>query len=372
MKCLIVAGSLLLFGCGSSGGPGSITPGTGGVPTSTGGSAAGGTGGGAATGGTAATGGATATGGTVGTGTDAGSAAPDAAAPVETPPSAGALETVQVPAAGTAVAMKTSLDMGQLFLLKATGSADFGGQKVDAEYAFGGAMPADEMGTADYGVDIGMLQIHAKVHTTVTPPGPGRMKWGVAGGTYREDHVYYMTVTGEGKALSLKLTGPGGAGTGAVTVALFRLSPAPPTALGNAIDSVDVPFTKTMVMSAMTPENNKLYILQASGTGKVGGGGTALGDAEYMDWPADGSKYNEGEAGADFGVGIDESEVLGQKGPGGYKARLRWWGPWRMDHTYYMIFTGTGKPIQMLYFDSGYGDNNMPMDKIVVKIFPAP
>jgi hypothetical protein len=268
--------------------------------------------------------------------------------------------------------MKTSLDMGQIFILKATGSADFGGQKVDAEYAFGGAMPADAMGDTDYGVDIGMLQIHAKVHTTVTPPGPGRMKWGVAGGTYRDDHLYYMLVTGEGKPLSLKLTGAGGAGTGSVTVSLFRLSPAPPAALGNPLDTVNLPFTKTMMATMMTPEKNKLYILQASGTGKVGGGGTALGDAEYMDWPADGSRYNEGEAGADFGVGIDESDVLGQKGPGGYKARLRWWGPWRMDHIYYMVYTGTGMPIQMLYFDSGYGDNNNPTDKMVVKLFAAP
>ena len=59
------------------------------------------------------------------------------------------------------------------------------------------------------------------------------------------------------------------------------------------------------------------------------------------------------------------------RGPGGYKPRLRWWGTWRKDHTYYLLFAGTGKPIQFLYFDSGYGDNG-PMDKITVKIFPAP
>jgi hypothetical protein len=36
-----------------------------------------------------------------------------------------------------------------------------------------------------------------------------------------------------------------------------------------------------------------------------------------------------------------------------------------------MVFTGTGKPIQFLYFDSGYGDNS-PTDKLTVKIFAAP
>jgi hypothetical protein len=35
-----------------------------------------------------------------------------------------------------------------------------------------------------------------------------------------------------------------------------------------------------------------------------------------------------------------------------------------------MPFTGTGKPIQFLYFDSGYGDNGP--EKLTVKIFAAP
>jgi hypothetical protein len=103
----------------------------------------------------------------------------------------------------------------------------------------------------------------------------------------------------------------------------------------------------------------------------VGGGGTKEGDAEYMDWDEAGTRKNEGEAGADFGVGVDETVVGMRMGPGGYTPRMRWWGPWRMDHTYYMVFVGTGKPIQFLFFDSGYGDN-APTDKLSVKLFDVP
>jgi hypothetical protein len=177
-----------------------------------------------------------------------------------------------------------------------------------------------------------------------------------------------VTVTGAAKPLSLKLTRPAGAaaGSGSIAVSLFPLSA---MGLGAEVDSVDVPFVKTMVMSKPTVAG-KQYLLQASGQGKVSTNG--LGDAEYMDYDPAGTRFNEGEGGADFGVGVDESAVLGQQGPGGYKARTRWWGTWRMDHTYYLLFTGTGNPVQLLYFDSGYGDNKGPGDHITVKFFPAP
>jgi hypothetical protein len=310
------------------------------------------------------------------TGDDAAPVTPDTAAPpaADGPPPTNtggapgmAMETVQVPGSGQAVTMKTTLGMGEVFLLKAWGTIDFGQQQIDAEYAFGAGMTADAMGDADVGIDIGMKQIHAMIHRTPTPPGPGRMKW--AGG-YRDDHVYYMTVTGEGKPLTLKVaTPPAGSASAALSVALIPLSPAPPK-LGEALEAVMVPVTKTMVMSTMSPQSGKLYILQASGFGKVGGGGTHMGDADYMDWQENGAGANEGEAGADFGIGVDE--LPGAKmGGAAYQPRARWWGPWRMDHTYYMVFAGTGKPIQFLYFDSGYGDNS-PTDKLTVKIFAAP
>jgi hypothetical protein len=279
-----------------------------------------------------------------------------------------AVETVQLPASGAVVMLKTSLDAGEIFLLKAWGTVDFGTQKVDPEYGFGGGAPADEVGGVDVGVDIGMLQIHPAVHTTPTPPGPGRMKWF---GAFRDDHAYYMTVTGEGRPLSIKLTKPAGAssGSGAISVALLRLSPTPPN-IGAELETVMVPITKTIAQSTMSTDIGKLYVLQAAGTGKVGGARLHLGDAEYMDWDETGAGKNEGEAGADFGIGVDE--IVVPKGNGGmYTPRMRWWGPWRADHTYYMLFAGTGKPIQFLYFDSGYGDNSAT-DKLTVKVFHAP
>lgn len=276
-------------------------------------------------------------------------------------------EILDVPASGAPVTFKTTLPAGEIALLRANGTVDCDGQELDAEYAFLDGEPADEADGADLGVDIGLLQIRPMVHTTPTPAGPGRMKWY---GRYRSDHVYGMTVTGDGKPLTLKLTRPTCAGaTGSITVTLIPLSPAPPK-IGNELDAVTVPITRTVVTSALTTEADKLYLLQASGAGQVGGGGTHLGDAEYMDWDQEGTRKNEGEAGADFGIGVDEISFARNRGDA-YQPRQRWWGPWRRDHIYYMVFAGTGRPIQFLYFDSGYGDNS-PTDALTVRVFALP
>ena len=100
----------------------------------------------------------------------------------------------------------------------------------------------------------------------------------------------------------------------------------------------------------------------------MGGGGLKMGDADYMDWTADGTNKNEGEGGVDFGIGVDEPLVGKGVGP---NPRLRWWGPWRADHIYYMLFVGTGKPISFTYHDTGYGDNSKT-DALTVKVFAAP
>ena len=129
-----------------------------------------------------------------------------------------------------------------------------------------------------------------------------------------------------------------------------------------------VPLVKTKVMTKVTTEKDRIYLLQAAGAGTCGGENLKMGDAEFMDWKADGAGKNEGEGGVDFGIGVDEPDV----GKGvGHDPRLRWWGPWRMDHTYYMLFTGTGSPITLVYHDTGYGDNSKTQ-MLSVKVFAAP
>ena len=240
-----------------------------------------------------------------------------------------AVESLQVPASGDAVTFKTSLDQGQLFLLKATGAVEIGGQHIDAEYGGfdpSGAGAGDMMGTVDVGIDVGLKQIHAAKGRTEVAPGPGRMKWF---GGFSGEHAYYMTVTGAGAPLSLKLAKPAtGTGTGGLTVALLRLSPTP-DGIGEPLDTTMVPLVKTKVMTKVTTEKDCIYLLQAAGAGTCGGANLKMGDAEFMDWKADGAGKNEGEGGVDFGIGVDEPDV----GKGvGHDPRLRWWGPWRLDH----------------------------------------
>jgi hypothetical protein len=116
----------------------------------------------------------------------------------------------------------------------------------------------------------------------------------------------------------------------------------------------------------------EVYLLEASSAGVVGGGGLHMGDADYMDWDATGMGKNDGEGGADFGVSVDEPVAMGPPATvSKYTHRKSWWGPYRNDHIYYQLYVGTGKPIQFLYFDSGYGDNSAT-DTLTVRVFPAP
>jgi hypothetical protein len=179
------------------------------------------------------------------------------------------------------------------------------------------------------------------------------MKWF---GPYRADHVYYVIVNGEGKALSLNLLGPGaGPGTGNITISIYRLSPTP-ASVGNLVDTVMVPLTNASTKSTGATMVGTVYLLQCGGQGPVGGGGIGDGDADWMDYAADGAgKVDIGDAHTDYGLGVDEPFVgaANTNSP-----RKRWWGQWRMDHTYYMLFAGTGSPIEFNYYDSGYADNS--------------
>jgi len=270
-----------------------------------------------------------------------------------------ALETVQVPGSGDAATFKTSFDRGELFLLKASGSVVLGQETLDAEYASDGASATgtDLLDGTDVGIDIGLMS-QRKLKGIV----PGRIKWF---GSYRADHAYYLLVTGNGQPLTLKLvTGENKPGTGAITVSLFRLSPAPDD-FPKPLETLPVSLLAETVQTTLTTSNPVVYLLQCSGSGKVGGGGLGEGDADYMDYKADGSgKVDVGDGNVDYGLGVDETDI--HKTP-----RQNWWGPWRQDHTYFMLFAGTGQPIHFHYYDIGYGDNS-PTYRLTVKIFPVP
>jgi hypothetical protein len=292
------------------------------------------------------------------------------------------LETVDVPGTGAPAMSQTMLTAGATYLLKATGSLTSSGQTIDAEFA--GMM--DMVGTSDVGIDVGILQPHPLEHNVTVPDGPGRIKWF---GAYQTNHVYYMWVTGAGKALTMKLVGGAAGASGSIAVEIFALGAAPPAMwtpnngmapspppapkIGHdAIDTVQVPVAKMMVSSKALPTAGAVYLLEASSAGIVGGGGLHMGDAEYMDWDATGMGHNDGEGGADFGISVDEPVAMGPPATvSKYNHRKSWWGLYRNDHIYYQLYVGTGKPISFLYFDSGYGDNS-PTDTLTVRVFPTP
>jgi hypothetical protein len=292
---------------------------------------------------------------------------------------AAAVEQIAVPGTGSSVSFVTSLTEGALYLLKATGSVTVGTDQQDAEFdsAPGGAAGMDSVNGIDVGIDVGLLQIYAPSGTKQVAPGPGRMKWY---GGFRADHTYYMVVTGAGKALTLKMVTSGTAASGQIAVSLFLLAAtppatdtpapgpmpaAPPPNIGTkALETVRVPASKTTVKTAEASQSNAVYLIEASGAVRCGGGKLGLGDAEYDDWNVMGAGANNNDGTCDFGVGVDESGTC--SGP-----RARWWGPYRNDHNYFMLYTGTGNPISFLYFDSVYSDNTAT-DTITVNIFPTP
>lgn len=272
-----------------------------------------------------------------------------------------ALESLRVLGDGRAVTFQTSLDAGELFLLKAAGSVKAGGDTIDAEYGgFSAGTPGqDVMRGTDVGVDVG-------VPAQDVPAGaaPGRRHWF---GGYRPDHTYYMIVGGAGRPLTLRLLSSGGrARGGGITVSVFRLSSAP-SALPAPLEALAVPVVERIVPTAMTTRLGAVYLLQASGSGRVGGGGLGQGDAEYMDYNADGTgQVDIGDLHTDYGLGVDEVDQS-------VSPRLHKWGLWRKDHTYSMLFAGTGRPVHFFFYDvkGGYGDNSKT-DTLTVKVFPVP
>lgn len=269
--------------------------------------------------------------------------------------SVGAVEAISVPAGGAVVMSKVTLDSGALFLLKAVGSLKAGAGDMDAEYGAitAGATGQDTVAGVDVGIDVGF-----KVERGTS----GRKKWF---GAYRSDHTYYVIVTGAGAALALKTIQPASsAATGAITVSIFRLSPTP-TPTPKVLDNINATLTAQTVHSTMTTATSTVYLLKVSGEGKVGGNNLALGDADYMDYAPNGTgKVDVGDGNVDYGLGVDEFNTK-------VSPRQHWWGPWRQDHTYYMLFAGTGNPIGFMYYDIGYADNSAT-DMLPVQILELP
>ncbi len=257
-----------------------------------------------------------------------------------------ALESVQV-RTGSVTRLKRPLEAGELYLLKASGTVQAGADNEDGVVVTG------------MGADAAVPSQNAPL-----PPTPNRRRW--VGGS-RSTHIYYMIVSGAGQPLSFRLPTPRAqTGKGAITVSVFRLSPVP-ALFSIPLETVQVPVLERKVATTLTTRPGVLYLLQASGSGRVGGGGLGQGDAEYMDYKADGTgAVDIGDANTDYGLGVDEADQS-------TSPRLRKWGAWRKDHTYYLLFAGTGQPIHFFFYDvkGGYGDNS-PTDALTVKVFPVP
>jgi hypothetical protein len=278
----------------------------------------------------------------------------------------GALEAVSVPAGGAMKTSNMSLDSGALFLLKAVGALKAGtgadSQYGDLDAEYGGITASvsgqDVVAGVDVGIDVGF-----KFERMLSGTTPGRKKWF---GSYRSDHTYYVIVTGAGAPLSLKtIQPPSSTATGAITVSIFRLSPTPtPTPM--MLDSFNAPFTTQIVHSNMTTSASTVYLLKVSGEGKVGGNALALGDADYMDYAQNGNgKVDVGDGNVDYGLGVDELNTK-------VSPRQHWWGAWRQDHTYFMLFAGTGSPIGFMYYDVGDYKDNSTTAMLPVQILKVP
>jgi len=253
------------------------------------------------------------------------------------------LESVSLTASHPEAKLPITLKSGQLYLLKSSGLLRWGKQVLNAESIY-------VAGNGDGIPEAGSRSVRA---------APGRIEW------FRDDAkagAYEMIVTGVGVPLDLKLAHA--AGKGAITIKVFPLSA---SSLGKPLESLKVSVMQVKEYSSLVTKPGTVYLLECIGQGRVGGGGLGHGDADYMDYRADGSGHEDiGDRNTDYGLGIDEADQ-------NITPRKRWWGPFRLDHDYFMLFEGTGKPIQFYYYDvlGGYGDNS-PTDRLQVNIFKTP
>lgn len=127
---------------------------------------------------------------------------------------------------------------------------------------------------------------------------------------------------------------------------------------GNAavIETVTVPASGGSVSFTTSLMGGALYLLKATGTVMVG---DQLQDAEFAS-AAGGTGAMDSVGGTD--VGIDTGLLVLHAPNGGSKVtsgpgRMKWFGGFRADHTYYMIVTGADKPLTLKLITSGTGSS---------------
>jgi rhamnogalacturonyl hydrolase YesR len=181
--------------------------------------------------------------------------------------------------------------------------------------------------------------------------------------TSSSNHDQYALVDGNGLPVTISTTAPF-MKSRKFGYILYDLS-ANHSSLGKPLETFQMPVIKQLVTSTITTDIGKVYVLNCDGDGHVGGAGLGRGDADYMDYSADGHGATDiGDFNTDYGLGVDDTDPS-------ISPRTHKWGAFRLDHNYYMIFVGTGKPINFLYYDTAYGDNSTT-ETLAVSIYTAP
>jgi hypothetical protein len=178
-------------------------------------------------------------------------------------------------------------------------------------------------------------------------------------------HAVYKLVTGLGQPVVVTCKNGGNQPVIGTLVAVAIPLSSDTAQSPRLLDTLQIPVTKQVVSSNIKSKKSQIYLICALGDARTGGGGLGRGDAEYMDYKADGTGNEDiGDANTDYGIGIDDLD--GKISPRKYK-----WGLWRQDHTYSTLYVGTGKLIKFLFFDSYYADNS-PTDTLTVSIYAVP
>jgi len=125
---------------------------------------------------------------------------------------------------------------------------------------------------------------------------------------------------------------------------------APPDAppVWTTVETLMVPCGGTVLTSTFVLQLNTMYRLRATGECTVNQGNGSRADAEYFG-------YNVGQTydtynGVDSGIAVDDTTPGSTKNPR--------WGTFSAQHSYEVMWPGTGAAIQARYHDSAYNNNS--------------